>query len=110
MGIRAEVSVYAKISVRAKDGSTIVSNLEAPAVKVRSRKGPITLNSIKIANSILGEAVNLTSESGDITLNGRTIGDIKCESPKGQISGDTLQSLTIDLRAFNIALESAYAG
>ena len=108
--MRAQISVYSKISVRAKDGATTISNLEAPAVKVRSRKGPITLNSIKIANSILGEAVDLSSDSGDITLNGRTIGDIKCQTPKGLVSGDTLQSLTIDLRAFNIALESAYAG
>lgn len=109
-GLEGEISVYSKISIRADGGKSIVSNLESPSVRIRSNSGDIELNSVKIANSILGEAIHLSSKSGDITLNGRTVGDIKCETPKGTITGGTLQSLTIDLRAENIQLESAYAG
>ena len=35
-----------------------VSSLEAPAVNIRSKGGDIILNSIKIANSILGDSGN----------------------------------------------------
>ncbi len=87
-----------------------MSNLEAPSVKIRSKKGDITLNSIKIANSVLGESIDLKSESGNIFLNGRTVGDVKAHTDKGNIQAGTLQSLTIDLRGKEIFVESAYAG
>jgi len=109
-GITGDISVYSKIAVKAQNGKTSISNLEAPSVKIRSVGGDVELNSIKIANSILGEAISIKSESGDVSLNGRTVGDILAHSPAGSIQGDTLQSLTLDLRAKTIEIQSAYAG
>ena len=108
--VHGDISVYSKINIKAENGATSVSNLEAPSVKVRSKGGDIVLNSIKIANSILGESIDLKSADGNIFLNGRTVGDVKAHTEKGNIQAGTLQSLTIDLRGKDIFLESAYAG
>jgi len=108
--VTGDISVYSKVNLKSENGSTSVSNLEAPSVKIRSKKGDITLNSIKIANSVLGESIDLKSESGNIFLNGRTVGDVKAHTDKGNIQAGTLQSLTIDLRGKEIFVESAYAG
>ena len=109
-GIIGDISVYSKVKVRAKNGNVKVSNLEAPAVRIQTIGGDIELNSIKIANSILGESVYCNSETGNIAFNGRTVGDVKGHTKTGNLSAGTIQSLTIDLRAKNIEAESAYAG
>lgn len=108
-GVQGQISVYSKVKVRAEDGLTRVSSLEAPSVNIRSRNGDIELNSIKIANSILGESVFLRSDGGNITLNNRTLGDVTCLT-HGNVKAGTIQSLKIDLRGDNIDCESAYAG
>ena len=53
-GVTGQISVYSKVKVRAVNGKTTISSLEAPAVEVQSKRGDIELNGIKIANSILG--------------------------------------------------------
>jgi len=108
-GVQAQVSVYSKIKIRAEDGFTKVSSLEAPSVNIRSRNGDIELNSIKIANSILGESVFLRSEGGNITMNKRTLGDVTCLT-HGNVNAGTIQSLKIDVRGNDVAIQSAYAG
>jgi len=108
-GVEAQVSVYSKIKIRAEDGPTKVSSLEAPSVNIRSRNGDIELNSIKIANSILGESVFLRSENGNIRMNKRTLGDVTCLT-HGNVTAGTIQSLKIDVRGNDVAIESAYAG
>ena len=121
--------------------------MKSPAVNIKTTSGDIELNSMKIANSVLGEAILLQSESGNIrygshiryliclhlffkndfyyqnfwteteskveplkSLNGRTVGDITCHTNTGNISGGTLQSLTIRLTGNDMELQSAYAG
>lgn len=108
-GVQGQVSVYSKIKIRAEDGLTKVSSLEAPSVNIRSRNGDIELNSIKIANSILGESVFLRSEGGNITMNKRTLGDVTCLT-HGNVTAGTIQSLKIDVRGNDVSIQSAYAG
>merc|ERR1712183_31570 len=108
-GVQGQVSVYSKIKIRAEDGFTKVSSLEAPSVNIRSRNGDIELNSIKIANSILGESVFLRSEGGNITMNKRTLGDVTCLT-HGNVNAGTIQSLKIDVRGNDVSIQSAYAG
>lgn len=108
-GVQGQVSVYSKIKIRAEDGLTKVSSLEAPSVNIRSRNGDIELNSIKIANSILGESVFLRSEGGNITMNKRTLGDVTCLT-YGNVTAGTIQSLKIDVRGNDVSIQSAYAG
>lgn len=66
--IEADVSVYSKVSINAEGGNCAVSNLESPAVTVKTKSGDIELNSLKIANSVLGEAILLQSDSGNISV------------------------------------------
>ena len=108
-GVTGQISVYSKVKVRAEDGTTTVSSLEAPAIDISSEGGDIELNGIKIANSILGEAVKLRSKSGDIRLKKRTLGDVMALT-HGNVTAGTVQSLKIDIRGNNVQLESAYAG
>ena len=91
-GVKGQISVYSKIKIRAEDGKTSVSSLEAPAVDISSNNGDIELNSIKIANSILGEAVNLKSKTGNITMNKRTLGDVTAHT-HGDITGKSVKFL-----------------
>jgi len=95
-GVTGQISVYSKVKVRAVNGKTTISSLEAPAVEVQSKRGDIELNGIKIANSILGEKVRLISEHGNIVMNKRTLGDVTCNTG-GNITTGTIQSLKIDL-------------
>ena len=64
--LEADVSVYSKVTITGEDGKCSVSNLESPAVNIKTTSGDIELNSMKIANSVLGEAILLQSESGNI--------------------------------------------
>ena len=64
--LEADVSVYSKVTINAEAGKCSVSNLESPAVNIKTTSGDIELNSMKIANSVLGEAILLQSESGNI--------------------------------------------
>lgn len=108
-GVTGQISVYSKVKIRAENGKTTVSSLEAPAVDISSVDGDIELNSIKIANSILGEAVKLRSNNGNIRMNKRTLGDVTAHT-NGDITAGTIQSLKIDIRGNNVKCESAYAG
>ena len=85
-GVTGQISVYSKVKIRAENGKTTVSSLEAPAVDISSVDGDIELNSIKIANSILGEAVKLRSNNGNIRMNKRTLGDVTAHT-NGDITG-----------------------
>jgi len=108
-GVTGQISVYSKVKVRAENGTTTVSSLEAPAIDISSDGGDIELNGIKIANSILGEAVKLRSKTGDIRMKKRTLGDVMALT-HGNVTAGTVQSLRIDIRGNNVQLESAYAG
>ena len=96
--MKGQISVYSKVKIRAENGKTTISSLEAPMVQVQSKGGDIELNGIKIENSILGENIKLRSESGNICMNSRTLGDVDCRTDNGDITSGTIQSLKIDLR------------